>query len=95
MKLYRLIGVALAAAIIFTGRPLVGRSEQGAASAVGDDNIVRNRPVQLFPYFVGHCFAAFRKQGMLVVAGVYRTTPGFEGFLFCSNRDIRTQSRYF
>ena len=32
MKLYRLIGVALAAAIMFTGRPLVGRSEQGAAA---------------------------------------------------------------
>jgi photosystem II stability/assembly factor-like uncharacterized protein len=32
MKLYRLIGVALAAAIVFTGRPLVGRSEQSAAT---------------------------------------------------------------
>ena len=35
MKLYRLIGVALAAAIMFTGRPLVGRSEQGAAAPPG------------------------------------------------------------
>ena len=32
MRFYRLIGVALAAAIMFTGRPLAGRSEQAAAT---------------------------------------------------------------
>ena len=35
MKFYRLIGVALAAAIVFTGRPLAGRSEQAAATPSG------------------------------------------------------------
>ncbi len=35
MRFYRLIGVALAAAIMFTGRPLAGRSEQGAAAPSG------------------------------------------------------------
>jgi photosystem II stability/assembly factor-like uncharacterized protein len=34
MKFYRLIGVALAAAIMFTGRPLAGRSEQAAPPPV-------------------------------------------------------------
>jgi photosystem II stability/assembly factor-like uncharacterized protein len=32
MRLYRLIGVALAAAVMFTGRPLAGLSEQGAGA---------------------------------------------------------------
>ena len=32
MRFYRLIGVALAAAIMFTGRPIAGRSEQTAAT---------------------------------------------------------------
>ena len=35
MKFYRLIGVALATAIMFTGRPLAGRSEQTAATPSG------------------------------------------------------------
>jgi photosystem II stability/assembly factor-like uncharacterized protein len=34
MKFYRLIGVALAVAIMFTGRPLAGRSEQAAPPPV-------------------------------------------------------------
>ena len=35
MRFYRLIGVALAAAIMFTGRPLAGRSEQTTATPSG------------------------------------------------------------
>jgi photosystem II stability/assembly factor-like uncharacterized protein len=35
MRFYRLIGVALAAAIMFTGRPLAGRSEQSVATPSG------------------------------------------------------------
>ena len=34
MRFYRLIGVALAAAIMFTGRPLAGRSEQAPRRAL-------------------------------------------------------------
>ena len=35
MKFYRLIGVALAAAILLAGRPLAGGSEQGPAAPAG------------------------------------------------------------
>src|SRR4029453_9533582 len=47
MRLYRLIGVALAAAILFTGRPLAERSEQGvgAPPAASPFDTLHFRPI--------------------------------------------------